>query len=83
VLTLGCGKFRIFDQDFGNLPGTGLPRLLDMGQCNDAYGALVRRRVRVCVSCACACRAGVCVLRWCVCCAGVCVAGAVSVLTRW
>ncbi|KAF8063692.1 hcp [Scenedesmus sp. PABB004] len=41
VLTLGCGKFRIFNQDFGMLPGTGLPRLLDMGQCNDAYSALV------------------------------------------
>lgn len=41
VLTLGCGKFRIFDQEFGDLPGTGLPRLLDMGQCNDAYSALV------------------------------------------
>ncbi|GLC35355.1 hypothetical protein PLESTB_000573600 [Pleodorina starrii] len=41
VLTLGCGKFRIFDQDFGNLPGTNIPRLLDMGQCNDAYSALV------------------------------------------
>lgn len=41
VLTLGCGKFRIFDQDFGALPGTQLPRLLDMGQCNDAYSALV------------------------------------------
>lgn len=40
-MTLGCGKFRIFDQDFGTLPGTGLPRLLDMGQCNDAYSALV------------------------------------------
>ncbi len=33
VLTLGCGKFRIFDQDFGMLPGTDIPRLLDMGQC--------------------------------------------------
>ncbi|GLI70539.1 hypothetical protein VaNZ11_015455 [Volvox africanus] len=41
VLTLGCGKFRIFDQDFGMLPGTNIPRLLDMGQCNDAYSALV------------------------------------------
>ncbi len=29
------------DQEFGTLPGTGLPRLLDMGQCNDAYSALV------------------------------------------
>jgi hypothetical protein len=45
VLTLGCGKFRIFDQDFGMLPGTGLPRLLDMGQCNDAYSALVVAQV--------------------------------------
>jgi len=41
ILTLGCGKFRIFDSDFGNLPGSNLPRLLDMGQCNDAYSALV------------------------------------------
>ena len=38
---MGCGKFRIFDQDFGTLPGTHLPRLLDMGQCNDSYSALV------------------------------------------
>ena len=28
-------------QDFGNVPGSDLPRLLDMGQCNDAYSALV------------------------------------------
>lgn len=28
-------------QDFGALPGTQLPRLLDMGQCNDSYSALV------------------------------------------
>ena len=43
VLTLGCGKFRIRDNDFGtlDLPGVGpIPRLLDMGQCNDAYGAI-------------------------------------------
>lgn len=40
--TLGCGKFRLINQDFGTLAGTGLPRLLDMGQCNDAYSALVR-----------------------------------------
>ncbi len=38
VLTLGCGKFRIMDHDYGTL--LGLPRLLDMGQCNDAYGAI-------------------------------------------
>ena len=46
LLTLGCGKFRIYDQDFGTLPGTQLPRLLDMGQCNDAYSALVVAKVR-------------------------------------
>ena len=37
ILTMGCGKFRIFDQDFGDVPGTQIPRLLDLGQCNDAY----------------------------------------------
>ena len=43
VLTLGCGKYRIRDHDFGtiDLEGAGpVPRLLDMGQCNDAYGAI-------------------------------------------
>jgi len=38
ILTLGCGKYRIRDFDYGTL--LGLPRLLDMGQCNDAYGAV-------------------------------------------
>ena len=38
VLTLACGKFRFNDLDLGTLGG--LPRLLDMGQCNDAYSAL-------------------------------------------
>ena len=38
VLTLACGKFRFFDKDLGELEG--LPRLIDMGQCNDAYGAI-------------------------------------------
>ena len=38
VLTLGCGKYRIRDLDFGTV--AGLPRLLDMGQCNDAFGAI-------------------------------------------
>lgn len=41
TLTLGCAKFRLLDQEWGNLPGTDLPRLLDMGQCNDAYSAVV------------------------------------------
>ena len=38
VLTLACGKFRFFDKDLGNIGG--LPRLLDVGQCNDAYSAI-------------------------------------------
>jgi hydroxylamine reductase len=43
VLTLGCGKYRIRNEDLGifHLDGVGpIPRLLDMGQCNDAYGAI-------------------------------------------
>jgi len=39
ILTLGCGKFRLNSHDHGTLEG--IPRLLDMGQCNDAYGAVV------------------------------------------
>lgn len=38
ILTLGCGKYRIRNRDYGTV--AGLPRLLDMGQCNDAYGAI-------------------------------------------
>ena len=38
VLTLACGKFRFFDKDLGDIEG--IPRLLDIGQCNDAYSAL-------------------------------------------
>jgi hydroxylamine reductase len=38
ILTLGCGKFRIRNYEYGEL--LGLPRLLDMGQCNNAYGAI-------------------------------------------
>jgi hydroxylamine reductase len=38
VLTLGCGKFRFNKQEFGTV--AGLPRLLDVGQCNDAYSAI-------------------------------------------
>lgn len=39
ILTLGCGKFRVLDHDHGTLGG--LPRLIDMGQCNDAHSAVV------------------------------------------
>lgn len=38
VLTLACGKFRFFDQNLGEIGG--IPRLLDVGQCNDAYSAI-------------------------------------------
>jgi len=38
ILTLGCGKYRIRDYDYGQ--HLGFPRLMDMGQCNDAYGAI-------------------------------------------
>ena len=38
VLTLACGKFRFFDKDLGNIGG--IPRLLDIGQCNDSYSAI-------------------------------------------
>jgi len=38
VLTLACGKFRFFDKDIGQIDG--IPRLLDIGQCNDAYAAI-------------------------------------------
>ena len=38
VLTLACGKFRFFDQQLGEIGG--IPRLLDVGQCNDAYSAI-------------------------------------------
>jgi len=38
VLTFACGKFRFFDKDLGDIGG--IPRLLDIGQCNDAYSAV-------------------------------------------
>jgi hydroxylamine reductase len=38
ILTLACGKFRFNKHDFGQIGG--LPRLLDVGQCNDAYSAV-------------------------------------------
>jgi hydroxylamine reductase len=38
ILTLACGKYRFNKKEFGTLGG--LPRLLDMGQCNDAFSAL-------------------------------------------
>ena len=38
VLTLACGKYRFHDLNLGTIGA--LPRLMDMGQCNDAYGAI-------------------------------------------
>lgn len=38
ILTLACGKYRFNKMDFGTIEG--LPRLLDVGQCNDAYSAI-------------------------------------------
>jgi hydroxylamine reductase len=38
VMTLACGKFRFFDKEMGDIGG--IPRLLDVGQCNDAYSAI-------------------------------------------
>lgn len=38
VLTLACGKYRFNDLDLGSIGG--LPRIMDMGQCNDAYSAI-------------------------------------------
>ncbi|MDA3788439.1 MAG: hydroxylamine reductase [Desulfobacula sp.] len=38
VLTCACGKYRFFDKDLGDIGG--IPRLLDAGQCNDAYSSI-------------------------------------------
>lgn len=38
ILTLACGKYRFNDLDLGSIGG--LPRIMDMGQCNDAYSAI-------------------------------------------
>jgi len=38
ILTLACGKYRFNKLEFGDI--SGIPRLLDMGQCNDAYSAI-------------------------------------------
>ncbi|MFD1260322.1 hydroxylamine reductase [Entomomonas asaccharolytica] len=39
ILTLGCGKYRFNKESFGDIEG--LPRLIDVGQCNDAYSAVM------------------------------------------
>lgn len=38
IMTLGCGKFRVIGHEYGQIGG--VPRLLDLGQCNDAFSAV-------------------------------------------
>ncbi|KAJ3067589.1 hypothetical protein HDU98_009203 [Podochytrium sp. JEL0797] len=40
VLTVGCGKFRVNHLQYGTVGDSGIPRLLDLGQCNDSYSAV-------------------------------------------
>ncbi|KAI9203852.1 Prismane-like protein [Polychytrium aggregatum] len=40
VLTVGCGKYRINHLQYSNVGDSGIPRLLDLGQCNDSYSAV-------------------------------------------
>ena len=40
ILTVGCGKFRFNHLELGTIGDTGLPRVLDMGQCNDSFSAV-------------------------------------------
>lgn len=40
ILTTSCGKFRFNDIDFGTVPGTGIPRYIDLGQCNNSGSAV-------------------------------------------
>ena len=53
VLTLACGKYRFNDLDLGTV--AGLPRLLDIGQCNDAYSAI---EIALALAEACGCGGG-------------------------
>ena len=39
VMTSSCGKFRFNDLEFGTVPGTEIPRFLDVGQCNNSFSA--------------------------------------------
>ena len=41
ILTMGCAKYRINELNLGTLGDTDIPRLLDVGQCNDSYGAVM------------------------------------------
>jgi hydroxylamine reductase len=39
LLTTSCGKFRFNDVDYGTVPGTNIPRYIDLGQCNNSISA--------------------------------------------
>nr|WP_245526700.1 hydroxylamine reductase [Acetohalobium arabaticum] len=40
ILTTACGKFRFNDLDYGTVPGTEIPRFIDLGQCNNSISAV-------------------------------------------
>ena len=40
IMTTSCGKFRFNDIDFGNVPGTDIPRYIDLGQCNNSISTV-------------------------------------------
>lgn len=40
ILTTACGKFRFNDVDYGVVPGTNIPRFIDLGQCNNSISAV-------------------------------------------
>ena len=40
ILTTSCGKFRFNDVDFGTVPGTSIPRYIDLGQCNNSVSTI-------------------------------------------
>lgn len=40
IMTTSCGKFRFNDIDFGNIPGTDIPRYIDLGQCNNSISTV-------------------------------------------
>lgn len=40
ILTTSCGKFRFNDVDYGTVPGTNIPRYIDLGQCNNSISAV-------------------------------------------
>ena len=60
ILTLACGKYRFNKLDFGDIGG--IPRLLDIGQCNDAYSAI---QIAVALAGAFDCGVNDCRCRWC------------------